>query len=199
MFTGLVQEAGTVVRIEPRGDGGARLIVGSALASQADIGASIAVNGCCLTVADRADGAGCFDLLQETLRLTNLGDLKPGDRVNLEPSLRPTDRMGGHFVTGHVDGCGNVSSFSPVGSDWKLEVTAPPEVMRHVVLKGCVTVDGMSLTVAGVRDDGFTIWIIPHTLVCTNLGGRRAGDRVNLESDLLAKYAEKLLAPVTRG
>ena len=199
MFTGLVQEAGKVVRIQSRKNGGARLTVRSDLVARAEIGASIAVNGCCLTVTEKLPDGGSFDLLEETLRLTNLGDLKPGHRVNLEPSLRPTDRMGGHFVTGHVDGCGTVASFAQVGGDWKLVVTAPPGVMRHVVLKGCVTVDGMSLTVAGVADDGFTIWIIPHTLTCTNLSERKAGDRVNLESDLLAKYAEKLLGPVNRG
>lgn len=199
MFTGLVQEAGTVVRIQSRENGGARLTVRSDVVARAEIGASIAVNGCCLTVTEKLPDGGSFDLLEETLRLTNLGDLKSGLRVNLEPSLRPTDRMGGHFVTGHVDGCGSVASFAQVGADWKLVVTAPPAVMRHVVLKGCVTVDGMSLTVAGVADDGFTIWIIPHTLACTNLSERKAGDRINLESDLLAKYAEKLLGPVNRG
>ena len=199
MFTGLVQEAGKVDRVDARPNGGARLTIRSSLASQAEIGASIAVNGCCLTVVGKAEGGTSFDLLDETLRLTNLGDLRPGDLVNLEPSLRPTDRMGGHFVTGHVDGCGTVSSFAPSGHDWKLEIAAPPEVMKHVVLKGCVTVDGMSLTVAGVRRDGFTIWIIPHTLTCTNLSARKAGDRLNLETDLLAKYAEKLLGPVTPG
>jgi len=199
MFTGLVQEAGEVIRIKSRENGGARLSLRSQLIADAEIGASIAVNGCCLTVAEKLPDGGCFDLLEETLRLTNLGDLKPGHRVNLEPSLRPTDRMGGHFVTGHVDGCGTVASFASAGGDWKLVVTAPECVMRHVVLKGCVAVDGMSLTVAGVSDDGFTIWIIPHTLSCTNLAARKSGDRLNLESDLLAKYAEKLLGPVNRG
>ncbi|MBM3826339.1 MAG: riboflavin synthase [Verrucomicrobia bacterium] len=199
MFTGLVKEAGKVVRIQSRENGGARLTVRSDVVARAEVGASIAVNGCCLTVSEKLTDGGSFDLLEETLRLTNLGDLKPGLRVNLEPSLRPTDRMGGHFVTGHVDGCGSVASFAQVGGDWKLVVTAPPGVMRHIVLKGCVTVDGMSLTVAGVADDGFTIWIIPHTFTCTNLAERKAGDRINLESDLLAKYAEKLLGPVNRG
>lgn len=199
MFTGLVQEAGEVVRIESRGEGGARLTLRSDLIARSAIGASIAVNGCCLTVSEKLADGGCFDLLGETLRLTNLGDLRTGRRVNLEPSLLPTDRMGGHFVTGHVDGCGTVSAFGPVGADWKLDITAPHGFMRHVVQKGCVTVDGMSLTVAGVRGDGFTVWIIPHTLSCTNLAERKPGERVNLESDLLAKYAEKLLGPVTRG
>jgi riboflavin synthase len=199
MFTGLVQETGEVVAILGRPDGGARLRLRSPLVASAKIGDSIAVNGCCLTVAESADGCGSFDLLAETMRLTNLGDLRPGHRVNLEPSLRPTDRMGGHFVTGHVDACGTVVSFAQNGSDWRLEVRAPSPVMRHIVRKGCVAVDGMSLTVAEVSADGFVIWIIPHTLSCTNLSGRTAGERVNLESDLLAKYAEKLLGKVSPG
>lgn len=199
MFTGLVQEAGQVVRIQSRENGGARLTVRSDLVARAEIGASIAVNGCCLTVTEKLPDGGSFDLLEETLRLTNLGDLKPGLRVNLEPSLRPTDRMGGHFVTGHVDACGTVVSFARSGSDWRLEVCAPSPVMRHIVRKGCVALDGMSLTVADVSADGFVIWIIPHTLSCTNLSGRTAGERVNLESDLLAKYAEKLLGKVSPG
>ncbi|MFM2131528.1 MAG: Riboflavin synthase [Verrucomicrobiota bacterium] len=199
MFTGLVQEAGEVVGLSPRSAGGARLTVRSGLVASSAIGDSVAVNGCCLTVTEIADGTGSFDLLEETLRLTNLGDLRPGQRVNLEPSLRPTDRMGGHFVTGHVDACGTVDTFRQAGADWRLEIKAPPHVMRHVVKKGCVAVDGMSLTVAEVSADGFVIWIIPHTLSCTNLAGRSAGERVNLESDLLAKYAEKLLGQVSRG
>jgi riboflavin synthase len=116
-----------------------------------------------------------------------------GSLVNLEPSLRPTDRMGGHFVTGHIDACGSVAFFGADGADWRLDINAPADVLRYVVKKGCVAVDGMSLTVADVLPTGFRIWIIPHTLSVTNLAARQAGQRVNLESDLLAKYAEKLL------
>jgi riboflavin synthase len=116
-----------------------------------------------------------------------------GSLVNLEPSLRPTDRMGGHFVTGHIDACGSVDFFGADGADWRLDINAPADVLRYVVKKGCVAVDGMSLTVADVLPAGFRIWIIPHTLSVTNLAARQAGQRVNLESDLLAKYAEKLL------
>ena len=169
------------------------MALASPLLAGAELGASIAVNGCCLTVTSVQGDVATFDLLAETLRLTNLGELQVGSVVNLEPSLRPTDRMGGHFVTGHIDACGTVAFFGPDGADWRLDIHAPPAVLRHVVKKGCIAVDGMSLTVADVLPEGFRIWIIPHTLAVTNLAARLAGQRVNLESDLLAKYAEKLL------
>jgi riboflavin synthase len=164
------------------------------LLSAAKVGDSIAVNGCCLTVVDPVGERASFDLLAETLRLTNLGALRPGMIVNIEPSLLPTDRLGGHFVTGHVDTLGLVGSFTQVGADWRLEIKAPAEFLRYVVSKGCVAVDGMSLTVAEVGPASFSLWIIPHTLLVTNLSARQNGDAVNLESDLLAKYAAKLLA-----
>jgi len=173
--------------------GATRLALESPLLATAELGASIAVNGCCLTATSVQRNVATFDLLAETLRLTNLGDLKVGSLVNLEPSLRPTDRMGGHFVTGHIDACGSVAFFGADGADWRLDINAPADVLRSVVKKGCVAVDGMSLTVADVLPAGFRIWIIPHTLSVTNLAARQAGQRVNLESDLLAKYAEKLL------
>lgn len=195
MFTGLVQSAGRVVATAPRSHGGLRLTVQSPLFATAKAGDSIAHNGCCLTVTDPAAEQASFDLLAETLRLTNLGDLKVGDLVNLEPSLRPTDRLGGHFVTGHVDACGTIRFLGQDGADWRLDIAAPAEVLAHVVKKGCIAVDGMSLTVADLLPGGFRIWLIPHTLSVTNLATRRAGDRVNLESDLLAKYAAKLLRP----
>lgn len=193
MFTGLVQATGKVYSLELQASGATRLALESPLLAAAELGASIAVNGCCLTATSVKENVATFDLLAETLRLTNLGDLKVGSLVNLEPSLRPTDRMGGHFVTGHVDACGSVDFFGADGADWRLDINAPTEVLRYVVKKGCVAVDGMSLTVADVLPTGFRIWIIPHTLSVTNLASRQAGQRVNLESDLLAKYAEKLL------
>lgn len=195
MFTGLVQSAGRVVATTPRPHGGLRLTVQSPLFATAKAGDSIAHNGCCLTVTDPAPEQASFDLLAETLRLTNLGDLKVGDLVNLEPSLLPSDRLGGHFVTGHVDACGTIRFLGQDGADWRLDIAAPAEVLAHVVKKGCIAVDGMSLTVADLLPGGFRIWLIPHTLSVTNLATRRAGDRVNLESDLLAKYAAKLLRP----
>jgi riboflavin synthase len=193
MFTGLVQATGQVVSRDVLPSGATRLKLSSPLLASAELGASIAVNGCCLTVTSVQAEVASFDLLAETLRLTNLGDLQVGSTVNLEPSLRPTDRMGGHFVTGHIDACGTIAFFGADGADWRLDIDAPAEVYRHVVKKGCIAVDGMSLTVADVLPGGFRIWIIPHTLAVTNLAGRHAGQRVNLESDLLAKYAEKLL------
>jgi riboflavin synthase len=193
MFTGLVQATGKVYSRELLTSGATRLALESPLLATAELGASIAVNGCCLTATSVQGNVATFDLLAETLRLTNLGDLKVGSLVNLEPSLRPTDRMGGHFVTGHIDACGSVAFFGADGADWRLDINAPADVLRYVVKKGCVAVDGMSLTVADVLPTGFRIWIITHTLSVTNLAARQAGQRVNLESDLLAKYAEKLL------
>lgn len=193
MFTGLVQATGKVYSLAVQASGSTRLALESPLLAAAELGASIAINGCCLTATSVQGNIATFDLLAESLRLTNLGDLKVGSLVNLEPSLRPTDRMGGHFVTGHIDACGSVDFFGADGADWRLDINAPTEVLRYVVKKGCVAVDGMSLTVADVLPTGFRIWIIPHTLSVTNLASRQAGQRVNLESDLLAKYAEKLL------
>ena len=193
MFTGLVQGAARVVSLAPRHGDGARLTLAHPLLASAKPGDSIATNGCCLTVVDPQGDTASFDLLAETLRLTNLGELKSGMVANIEPSLLPTDRLGGHFVTGHVDCVGTIAYFGQVGADWRLDVSVPPEFRRYLVRKGCVAVDGMSLTVAEVLPEGFRIGLIPHTLEVTNLAGRKQGDRVNLESDLLAKYAEKLL------
>ena len=193
MFTGLVETTGVVTALDPTSAGGTRLTVRSPLYAGCAVGDSVAHNGCCLTVATLDGDLAGFDLLAETLRCTNLGDLRPGDAVNLERSLLPTTRLGGHFVTGHVDTAGSVRRLEPAGPDHRLEIGAPPDFLRLVVPKGCVAVDGISLTVGEVTDSGFTLWIIPHTLAATNLAGRRPGDRVNLESDLLAKYAAKLL------
>jgi riboflavin synthase len=193
MFTGLVQGAAQVISLSPREADGARLTISHPLLASARAGDSIATNGCCLTVVDPRGEVASFDLLAETLRLTNLGELTAGGVVNIEPSLLPTDRMGGHFVTGHIDGVGPITFLGREGADWKLDIAAPESLLRHVVRKGCVSVDGMSLTVADLIPGGFRIWLIPHTLEVTNLSRRKTGDRVNLESDLLAKYAEKLL------
>jgi len=193
MFTGLVETTGAVVALDPTSAGGVRLTARSPLYRECALGDSVAHNGCCLTVAALDGDTAAFDLLAETLRCTNLGDLRPGDRVNLERSLLPTTRLGGHFVTGHVDTAGRVRRLEPRGADHLLEIEAPADFLRLVVPKGCVAVDGVSLTVGEVSPAGFTLWIIPHTLAATNLAARRPGDRVNLESDLLAKYAAKLL------
>jgi riboflavin synthase len=193
MFTGLVQGAAKVVSLSPREADGARLTLSHPLLAAARAGDSIATNGCCLTVVDPRGDTASFDLLAETLRLTNIGELTAGGVANIEPSLLPTDRMGGHFVTGHVDCVGKIAFLGREGADWRLDISAPEIILRHIVRKGCVAVDGMSLTVADLFPGGFRIWLIPHTLEVTNLSRRKTGDRVNLESDLLAKYAEKLL------
>jgi riboflavin synthase len=193
MFTGLVEATGQVAALTPREDG-ARLTLRAPFAAQVQPGDSIAVNGCCLTaVAPHADEIS-FDLLRETLARTNLGDLQPGTPVNLERALAANARLGGHFVQGHVDTAAKVLGFEAHGADWRLEVALPVEFARYVVSKGSIAVDGVSLTVAEVLPASFVCWIIPHTREVTNLHAKRAGQRVNLEVDLLAKYVERLVA-----
>ncbi|HWS46721.1 MAG TPA: riboflavin synthase [Acidimicrobiia bacterium] len=196
MFTGIVEELGRVVAITPNA-GGARIeIAASTVLDDATIGASIAVNGCCLTVIELGEGSWSADAVTETMARTNLGDLRPGDPVDLERPVRLADRLGGHLVQGHVDATGVVRARHPeADGSVVVRFDAPPEVLRYVVHKGSMTVDGVSLTVAAVFDDGFAVAVIPHTLAVTTLGARAAGDRVNLEVDLVAKYVERLLAP----
>lgn len=195
MFTGIVEERGEVARLAERA-GGVRFDVWASFAvpdGGVALGDSVAVNGCCLTVVAIADHGLAFDLLAETRRVTNLSDLRPGAVVNLERSLRFDGRVGGHFVSGHIDTTGEVVVLEPRGSDVYLRVRVAPEFLRYLVAKGSIAVDGISLTVAEVHADGFAVWLIPHTLSVTTLGVRRAGDRVNLEFDLLAKYVERLV------
>jgi riboflavin synthase len=154
----------------------------------------VAVNGCCLTVTRFDAGHLWFELLEETRRLTSFNELKPGSLVNLERSLKPESRLGGHFVSGHIDALGRVEVFEPRGKDHYLRVAAPGGFGRYLVSKGSIAVDGISLTVAEVAGDSFAVWLIPHTLAMTNLREKRAGSGVNLEFDLLAKYVEKLVA-----
>jgi len=194
MFTGIVEELGHVRAITPN-EGGARIEIDAKLVlDDAEIGASIAVNGCCLTVVELGDKWWAADAVVETLARTNLGELRTGDPVNLERPVRLADRLGGHLVQGHVDATGTVVR-RDAQSDGSVMVRfqAPPGVLRYVVHKGSITVDGVSLTVAALHDDGFTIAVIPHTLAVTTLGFRDAGARVNLEVDLVAKYVERLL------
>lgn len=198
MFTGIVEEAGSVVSIRPTAKA-IRLTVRACLTGRGlKPGASVAVNGCCLT-ATRVSARGGyklvqFDLLQETWRRTNLQFVQAGSLVNLERPLRADGELGGHFVTGHIDGVGKIIRWERVGRDHVLDIAAPPEVMRYVVFKGSMAVDGISLTVAGVEKKSFRIWIIPHTYEVTALRDRKVGDAVNLEADLLGKYVEKFLA-----
>ena len=197
MFTGLVVETGEIISLERTGESARLTLRAPATGPSAQIGDSIAVNGCCLTVTVRDGERVSFDLLAETLRLTNLGALSPGAKVNLEPALGAGAKLGGHFVQGHVDTAAEVLDFSPRGSDFRLEVALPAEFAQYVAFKGSIAVDGISLTVAEVRDTGagsFVCWIIPHTRAVTNLAARKKGERVNLEFDLLAKYVERIVA-----
>jgi riboflavin synthase len=193
MFTGIVEEAGRVERIR-RGKRSTELFVrAQKTARDVRVGNSMAVNGTCLTVVGIRAGVLRFDVLKETLRRTNLGSIPAGGLVNLERPLRADARLDGHFVLGHVDATGVVKKFEKVGPDYVLDIQAPPSVMKYIVEKGSVAVDGISLTVASVGRDWFRVWIIPHTRAVTNLSSRHAGDRVNLEADILGKYAERLL------
>jgi riboflavin synthase len=194
MFTGLVEETGELIALNHSPEG-ARLTLRAPLVSKdARIGDSIAVNGCCLTVIENEKSGLAFDLLAETLQRTNLGALAPGAPVNLERALSAHARLGGHFVQGHVDASCPILSFEKEGADHRLEITLPREFAGYVAFKGSIAIDGISLTVAEVRDASFVVWIIPHTLTVTNLRAAQAGNRVNLEFDLLAKYVERLLA-----
>jgi riboflavin synthase len=197
MFTGIVEELGAVKAVIPN-EGGARLEINAKqVLEDAELGASIAVNGCCLTVVELLDDGWAADAVTETLDRTSLGSLRTGDPVNLERPVRLADRLGGHLVQGHVDAVGTLQARTalPDGST-RMTVAAPPSVLRYVVEKGSVTVDGISLTVAAVADatGTFDVAVIPHTLAVTTLGVRRTGDAVNLEADVLAKYVERLLA-----
>ena len=185
MFTGIVEELGTV-----RTRDGGRFVIGAALTLDGlAIGDSVAHNGCCLTVVNLGRDEYAVDAVAETLGRTNLGDLRPGDAVNLERPVRLTDRLGGHLVQGHVDAVGEVISAAP-----DLEVSLPAGLARYVVEKGSIAVDGCSLTVVKALGESFTVAVIPHTVEVTTLGRRRPGDRVNLEVDIVAKYVERLLA-----
>jgi len=190
MFTGIIEELGAVLeRALDRITVSCRTVL-----TDTDVGSSLAVNGVCLTVVDRGPGHVGFDLSEETLRRTSLAGLSPGDPVNLERPVTLTTRLGGHLVQGHVDGVGQVDGVEaePAGGAW-LTIRPPAELLRYLVDKGSVSVDGVSLTVAGADGDAFSVALIPHTLAVTTLGAARVGDAVNLEVDVLAKYVERLL------
>lgn len=193
MFTGIVEETGTVVSLE-RSAAGVRLTLQASLVtSDLHLGDSLAVNGCCLTVTDLQGSRPSFDLLEETVRCTSFRQLTAGSLVNLERSLAANGRLGGHFVQGHVDCSSPIRSFEKVGADYRLEVALPEQFAHFVAFKGSIAVDGISLTVAEAGKDHLVIWIIPHTLEVTNLRTKKAGDLVNLEFDLLAKYLERMM------
>ena len=193
MFTGLVEEVGTVAALQID-DGAARLRVEAAhIAAGTNLGDSVAVNGCCLTVSTRQGHLLTFDLLGETLDRTNLKSLHAGSHVNLERAVAAGSPLGGHFVQGHVDCASPVLASNESGADLRIDVELPPEFAHYVVYKGSIAVNGISLTVAEIQPKSFAIWIIPHTRAKTNLASAKPGDLVNLEFDLLAKYVERLL------
>jgi len=197
MFTGIVEETGTVEAIRESKHAIQLAVRARVCARGTKAGDSIAVNGCCLTVTkvSRAQGVMLFhfDLLRETWTRTNLQFSKPGSLVNLERSLAAIGRLGGHFVTGHIDGLGKITRWEREGKDHVLDISTPPDVLRYVVFKGSIAIDGISLTVAGATKKGFRIWIIPHTFEVTALRERKVGDAVNLEADILGKYVEQFV------
>ena len=193
MFTGIVEEKGRVTAFAPSAAAWRLEVAAQVATNGVALGDSIAVNGCCLTVVEFTGHSLVFDLLEETRRLTNFSALGPDASVNLERSLRFDGKIGGHFVTGHVDGLGEVKVFEARGKDHYLRVAVPPGMGRYLIVKGSIAIDGISLTVAEVEEDSFAVWLIPHTLAVTSLGDRRVGEKVNLEFDLLGKYVEKLL------
>ena len=190
MFTGIVREVGTVAAFD-----GSRLVVGAPeTAAGVAVGDSVSIAGVCLTVVETKEGRIAFDVVPETLSRTALGELASGDRLNLEPALRVGDQLGGHVVQGHVDAVGRVRSVTPEGDSRRVWVDAADAIVRYCLEKGSIAVDGVSLTVAALDDDGFEVALIPHTLAVTTLGSLEPEDEVNLEVDVLAKVVERLLA-----
>jgi len=194
MFTGIIEDVGQVVAFGQAKEAWSLQVAAPLVSTGVAAGDSVAVNGCCLTIVRHDARHLWFDVLAETRRLTNFNELKPGAAVNLERSLRADGRMGGHFVTGHIDALGQIETFEPRGQDHYLQVRVPAGFARYLVYKGSVAIDGISLTVAEVAGDTFSVWLIPHTMAVTNLREKKAGGGVNLEFDLLAKYIEKLMA-----
>ena len=192
MFTGLVREVGSVERVD-RSEDGARLEVRAALAAELHGGDSVAVNGVCLTVSEVGDGTFAADVMNQTLSVTTLADLHGADRVNLESAVRAGEPLGGHLVQGHVDGVATVAAVEPDGSSRRLRLELPEELVRFVVERGSIALDGVSLTVAGIGDGGVEVALVPETLARTTLGERGAGDRLNVEVDLIARHVERLM------
>ncbi len=193
MFTGIVEEAGVILGFD-EGPGGRRLHVrGRKVLEDVRVGDSIAVNGCCLSVVAFDESGLQFDVLEETVRLTSFADLGPGRWVNLEKSLAYHGKIGGHLLTGHIDGTGTIEVLERRGSDYFLRVSIPEDQRKYVARKGCIALDGISLTVAELTENSLAVWLIPHTMKVTNLKDRKPGDLMNLEFDLLAKYLESLV------
>ena len=194
MFTGIVRERGRVVSADGGAEGLELVVEAPETAAQAAVGDSVAVDGCCLTATQVADGRVSLHAVPETLRRTTLGGLAPGAGVNVEPALRAGEPLGGHYVQGHVDGVGRVTDTTPEGDGVRLRLDVPPELLSYCVEKGSIAVQGVSLTIAALSGDGVEIALVPHTLAATTLADLRPGAPVNLEVDILAKYVEKALA-----
>jgi riboflavin synthase len=192
VFTGLIADLGEIIDLQRNTDG-VRLTIASMLADELSEGDSVAVNGVCLTATAIGDEAFSAEVINETLRVTSLAEVNPGAAVNLELPLRASDRLGGHVVQGHVDGIGTIAAITPDGFSQRVEIEVAPELLRYVVHRGSITVDGISLTVAALGDRSFTVSLIPETLERTNLGRAEVGMIVNLEVDVLAKYVERLM------
>jgi riboflavin synthase len=193
MFTGLIEEVGKIVALRADGEAKQLQIEAPQVAGEIGIGDSLAVNGCCLTVASRRDNDLTFDLLEETLERTNLKTLSRDSRVNLEQALAADGRLGGHFVQGHIDCAARIRALDEHGAGLRIEVELPCEFARYIASKGSIAVNGISLTVAEVSQKSFAVWIVPHTRAQTNLATARRDDLVNLEFDLIAKYVERML------
>ncbi len=194
MFTGLIEAVGTVSSLERTGEQ-ARLSIHLPFASELALGDSVAINGCCLTVTEVSICGASFDLLTQTLQVTSLGQLESGHQVNLERALQVGDRLGGHFVQGHVDAIGEILDWSEHGQDHRLEVSLPTVIHSQCIPKGSLTIDGISLTIAELKEQSAVCWITPHTTTATHLETAKTGQKVNLEGDLLAKYVQKHLSP----
>jgi riboflavin synthase len=193
MFTGLIEEVGRVVVLESTGAGTQLRIVAPKIARKIRRGDSLAVNGCCLTVSSRRGNEIVFDLLEETIARTNLKSLQKGSSINLERALAANERLGGHFVQGHIDCVSPITALQKSGADFRLEIELPAEFARYVARKGSIAVNGISLTVAEILPKSFAVWIIRYTKTHTNLGRASVGDLMNLEFDILAKYVERML------
>jgi riboflavin synthase len=195
VFTGIVRERGRIAAVDQRPDGLRVEVEAPETASSLTVGDSVSIDGCCLTAVAVAGGRIAFDAVPETVRRTALANARPGAAVNVEPALRAGEPLGGHYVQGHVDAVGTVRSVEREGDGARVWFDAPPGVLRYAVEKGSMTVDGVSLTVAGLDDDGFAVALVPHTLAVTTLGAVVPGRLVNLEADVLAKYVERLAVP----
>ena len=198
MFTGIVRERGRVVSVDGGADGIRLQLDAPRTAAEVELGDSVAIDGCCLTVVARDDGRLAFDAVPETLARTSLATIAAGSEVNLETALRAGEPLGGHVVQGHVDGVGRVRSTAPEGDGRRLWIDAPPDLLRYCVEKGSIAVAGVSLTIAALDEAGFAVALVPHTLAETTLGDLAPGDAVNLEADVLAKYVERLVTAAPR-